>query len=71
MANVGNMPFEETAMLVVLHEYKKRNNSNTNSVATMKDYYSGSVDQNKEWNITYIIIHLSRKVVMGSNNKDV
>ena len=71
MANVGNMPFGETAMLVVLYEYKNRNNSNNNSVATMKDYYSRNVDQQKEWNNTYMEIHLSRKVFMGSNNKDV
>ena len=59
--NVGNIPFGETAMLVLLHDYKNRNNSNNNSGATMKDYYSRTTDQKKEWNNTYMNIHLSKK----------
>ena len=45
VANMGNMPFGEIAMLVILHDYKNRNNSNNNSVATTKDYYSGTADE--------------------------
>ena len=36
----------------------------------MKDYYNGNPDQQKEWNETYMDMHLSRKVIMGSNNRD-
>ena len=71
VANVGNMPFGETEMLVILQAYKNNNNSNNRSVATMKDYYNGDLDQQKEWNDTYMDVHLSRKVIMGSTNRDV
>ena len=73
VANVGNMPFGENAMLVVLYEYKNRNNSNSNnnSAATMNDYYGGTADEKKEWNKTYMNIHLTRKIIMGANNRDV
>ena len=58
-------------MLVVLQAY--RNNNNNNGVATMKDYYNGNSDKQKEWNETYMDMemHLSRKVIMGSNNREV
>ena len=58
-------------MLVVLQGYKYKNNSNNSSVATMKDYYNGDANQQKEWNNTYMDMHLLRKVIMGSNNRDV
>ena len=70
VANVGKMPFGETAiLLVVLHEYKNRNNSNNNSVATMKDYYSGTADKQKEWNNMYMNIYLSQKTIMACSNR--
>ena len=59
VANVGNMPFGETEMLVVLQAY--RNNNNVSGVATMKDYYNGNLDQQKEWNEMYMDMHLSRR----------
>jgi len=71
VANVGNMPFGETEMLVILQAYKNKNNSNNTSVATMKDYYNGNIDEQKEWNETYMDVHLSRKVIMGSINREV
>jgi len=71
VANVGNMPFGETEMLVILQAYKNKNNSNNTSVATMKDYYNGNIDEQKEWNETYMDMYLSRKVIMGSNNREV
>ena len=37
----------------------------------MKDYYNGDANQQKEWNNTYMDMHLLRKVIMGSNNRDV
>ena len=58
-------------MLVVLYEYKDRNNSNNNSVATMKDYYSGTADKQKEWNDTYMDIHLLQQIIMTCLNRDV
>merc|ERR1712238_408302 len=69
VANVGNMPFGETEMLVVLQAYRTSNNNT--GVATMIDYYNGNCDEQKEWNETYMDMHLSRKVIMGSNNREV
>merc|ERR1719491_2905234 len=37
----------------------------------MIDYYNGTSDEQKEWNETYMDMHLSRKVIMGSNNREV
>ena len=65
------MPLGETEMLVILQAYKNNNNSNNSSVATMKDYYNGNIGKQKEWNETYMDVHLSRKVIIGSNNREV
>ena len=62
---------EKLTMLVVLYEYINRNNSNNDSVATMKDYYSRAADKQKEWNDTYMNIYLSRKVIMTFGNRDI
>jgi len=56
-------------MLVVLQAYRTSNNNT--GVATMIDYYNGNSDEQKEWNETYMDMHLSRKVIMGSNNREV
>merc|ERR1719491_1993481 len=37
----------------------------------MIDYYNGTSDEQKEWNETYMDMHLSRKVIMGSINREV
>ena len=62
---------EKTKMVVVLHAYKNKISSNNSSVATMKDYYNGNADQQKEWNNSYMDMYLSRKVIIGSNNRDI
>ena len=71
VTNVGNMLFGKTIMLVVLHEYKNRNNSNNNSVSIMKDYYSGTTNEQKKWNNMYTNVHLSQKIIMTCGNRDV
>ena len=71
VATMGNMMFGETAILVILHKYKNRNNSNTNSDATMKDYYRGTIDEQKKWKNTYMNIHLSQKIIMTCSNRDI
>ena len=71
VANVGNMPFGENMMLAIMFSEQNKNVGGWSPIeVTMKDYYDGTVEEQKVWNETYMNFHLTRKLITGCANED-